>query len=163
MGWGAEDLERARFAGWVHDIGKIGIRDQFLYKEGPLTPEERRTLEEHTLIGERILATSTHGFERILPAVRHHHERWDGRGYPDGLAGESIPLLARMVGIADSFDAMTTERPYSRARGLEAAIAVLHEDAGTCFDPALVPLFARAVERERPGAAPAAAPRGPGR
>ncbi len=145
MGWKASDLERALFAGWVHDIGKIGIRDQYLFKASALTPEERTVLEQHTVIGERILRESTKGFEGIIPAVRSHHERWDGRGYPDALAFEHIPLLARMVGIADTFDAMTTARPYSQPKTWESAFEIIHAEAGQQFDPNLVPLFIDAI------------------
>ena len=146
MAWGAGEQERAQFAGWVHDIGKIGIRDELLFKPGKLEPHEWVALKEHPVIGERILASAARGMEGILPSVRHHHERWDGHGYPDGVAGETTPLLARMVGIADAFDAMTTNRPYRPRRSWEEAIAVLHAEAGRQFDPHLVPLFVEAIE-----------------
>jgi HD-GYP domain-containing protein (c-di-GMP phosphodiesterase class II) len=145
MGWKSSDLERALFAGWVHDIGKIGIRDQYLFKTGALNPEERVVLEQHTIIGERILKDSTKGFEGILPAVRSHHERWDGQGYPDNLSADEIPLLARMVGIADTFDAITTARPYSTPRTWQQAFEIIHREAGKQFDPGLVPLFIDAM------------------
>ncbi len=146
LGWTETEQERALFAGWVHDIGKIGIRDHYLYKEGRLTPEERRTVREHSVIGERILQTATRGFEEILPAVRNHHERWDGQGYPDGLSGENIPLLARMVGLADAFDAMTSSRPYAERRSWPEAFKVLQHEAGHQFDPALAPVFVELLE-----------------
>lgn len=145
LGWAAADLERALFAGFVHDIGKIGIRDVYLHKTGQLTPEERGVLEQHTVIGEKLLRNNTKGFEGILSAIRSHHERWDGRGYPDNLSGEEIPLLARMVGISDAFDAMTTARPYSTPKSWEQTFEILKKDAGTHFDPALVPLFIEAL------------------
>jgi putative nucleotidyltransferase with HDIG domain len=146
LGWSAADQERALFAGRVHDIGKIGIRDNFLDKAGPLTPDERRVLEQHTLIGAEIIAQSGKRLEAILVAVRSHHERWDGHGYPDGLTGDAIPLLARMVGIADTFDAMTTARPYSSPKTWEQAFATLREVAGTQFDPELVEPFITALQ-----------------
>jgi putative nucleotidyltransferase with HDIG domain len=147
--WKATDQERALFAGRVHDIGKIGIRDNFLDKRGPLTPEERAVLEQHTLIGFEIIQQSGKRLEAIAPAVRSHHERWDGRGYPDRLPAEDIPLLARMIGIADAFDAMTTARPYSVARSWERAFSVLREASGTQFDGALVEPFIEAVQEQR--------------
>ncbi len=149
LGWKETDQERALFAGWVHDIGKIGIRDHYLYKEGRLTTEERRIIEEHSIIGERILRTATRGFEEILPAVRNHHERWDGKGYPDGLAGDEIPVLARMVSIADAFDAMTTSRPYAPRRNWVEAFQVLQHESEHQFDPGLVPVLIAALVGER--------------
>ena len=149
MNWAQGDQERALFAGWVHDIGKIGIRDELLFKPGRLEPVEREKLQEHTVIGERILGTAPLGFEAILPAVRNHHERWDGNGYPDGISGETIPLLARMIGIADTFDAITTTRPYSQPRTWDQAFDILRAEAGKQFDPNLVPLFIEALEARR--------------
>ncbi len=146
LGWSETDQERALFAGWVHDIGKIGIRDTYLYKAGKLESEERRAVEEHTIIGERILQSATRGFEEIIPAVRHHHERWDGHGYPDGLFKSDIPLLARMVGIADAFDAMTTARLYAPRRSSTEAFAELEREAGKQFDPELIPVFINALQ-----------------
>ncbi len=146
LGWNAADQERALFAGRVHDIGKIGIRDDFLYKEGALTPEERRVLEQHTIMGSDIIQQSGKRLEAISPAVRSHHERWDGRGYPDGLSAEETPLLARMVGIADTFDAMTSARPYSSRKTWTRAFEILREVAGTQFDPALVEPFITALQ-----------------
>jgi HD-GYP domain-containing protein (c-di-GMP phosphodiesterase class II) len=146
LGWSETDQERALFAGWVHDIGKIGIRDTYLHKAGKLEPEERRAVEEHTIIGERILQSATRGFEEIMPAVRHHHERWDGQGYPDGLFKSDIPLLARMVGISDAFDAMTTTRLYAPRRNQIEAFAALEREAGKQFDPELIPVFINALQ-----------------
>jgi HD-GYP domain-containing protein (c-di-GMP phosphodiesterase class II) len=149
LGWVGADLERAMFAGWVHDIGKIGIRDIYLHKTGQLTPEERKVLEEHTVIGERLLRKNTRGFDVILSAIRSHHEKWDGSGYPDNLSGGQIPLLARMVGISDAFDAMTTARPYSTPKTWEQTFAILQKDIGTHFDPELVPLFIEAMSDQK--------------
>jgi response regulator RpfG family c-di-GMP phosphodiesterase len=148
--WSESEEERARFAGWVHDIGKIGIQDRYLLKPGPLTPEERKILEQHSVIGERILSSANES-DGLLPAVRHHHERWDGQGYPDKIAGENIPLLARMIGITDAFDAMTTTRLYAKRRPWTTAFNILREEAGKQFDPTLVPIFIRAVEGLEPG------------
>jgi HD-GYP domain-containing protein (c-di-GMP phosphodiesterase class II) len=149
IGWTGADLERAMFAGWVHDIGKIGVRDVYLNKTGVLTPEERKIFNEHTVIGERLLRNHTKGFDVILAAIRSHHEKWDGSGYPDGLVGEKIPLLARMVGISDAFDAMTTARSYSTPKSWEQGFAILQKDAGTHFDPSLVPLFIQAMSDQK--------------
>ena len=149
LGWSASDQERALFAGRVHDIGKIGIRDHFLEIKGPLTPAERAVLEQHSLIGFDIIQQCGKQLETIAPAVRSHHERWDGLGYPDGIAGDEIPLLARMVGIADAFDAMTTARSYSVAKTWERAFEVLREAAGTQFDAALVEPFITALKEQR--------------
>ena len=101
------------------------------------------------MIGEKLLRNNTKGFEGILSAIRSHHERWDGKGYPDGLCGEAIPLLARMVGISDAFDAMTTARPYSTPKSWEQAFEILQQDIGTHFDPDLVPLFIKAMSDEK--------------
>jgi putative nucleotidyltransferase with HDIG domain len=146
LGWSAADQERALFAGRVHDIGKIGIRDNFLDKAGPLNSDERKVLEQHTIIGAEIIMHSGKRLEAIQPAVRSHHERWDGQGYPDHLVGASIPLLARMVGIADTFDAITTARPYSSPKTWEDAFTILREVAGTQFDPELVEPFITALQ-----------------
>ncbi len=145
IGWEGADLERALFAGYVHDIGKIGISDIYIDKKGALTPEERHVFEQHTIIGEQILRDNTKGFEGILPAIRSHHEKWDGTGYPDKLAGETIPLLARIIGICDAFDAMTTARSYSIPKSWAEVFAILEHDAGSHFDPHLVPAFIAAM------------------
>jgi HD-GYP domain-containing protein (c-di-GMP phosphodiesterase class II) len=145
LGWNAAEQERALFAGRIHDIGKIGVKDDYLRKTGALTPEERRDLEQHTVIGDRIIRKSPR-LEAITSAVRSHHERWDGRGYPDGLVGADTPLLARMICIADTFDAMTTLRSYSEPKSWDRAFEVLREVAGTQFDPLLVEPFIAAVQ-----------------
>ena len=149
LGWSAADQERALFAGRVHDIGKIGIRDNFLDKKGPLTAEEWAVMEQHTLIGFDIIEQCGKQLEAIAPAVRSHHERWDGAGYPDGIVGEGIPLLARMVCIADAFDAMTTARPYAVVKTWDGAFAVLRQVAGSQFDAALVEPFIGALKERR--------------
>jgi response regulator RpfG family c-di-GMP phosphodiesterase len=124
----------------LHDIGKIGIPDAILLKPGPLTPAEWKVMRQHPEIGRQLV-------ERIpflrgaLPIVYHHHERWDGTGYPLGLRGEGIPLGARIFAVADAFDAMTFDRPYSRAISCEAARDEIRRCAGTHFDPAVVVTF----------------------
>jgi cyclic di-GMP phosphodiesterase len=111
----------------VHDIGKLAVPEHILLKPGPLTPEERRIMENHTIAGERICAP-LRSFRNVLPIIRHHHEKWDGSGYPDGLKGEQIPLTARILQITDIYDALTTDRPYRKALSREKAIAILREE-----------------------------------
>ena len=125
----------------LHDIGKVGIPDVILQKPGPLTLEERRIMEGHAALGAQIIAgvrmLDGHG----AAIVRHHHERWDGTGYPDGLAGDRIPLAARIFAVADALDAMTSDRPYRDGGSWDSAIAEIERGAGTQFDPAIVASF----------------------
>ncbi len=135
------------FGALLHDIGKIGVSDAILNKPGPLSREEWAEMRLHPLIGERIcepLATAS----QFSSIVRHHHERWDGAGYPDGLRGELIPMGARIVGLVDAFDAIIHERPYRAARSIEEAVEELRREAGAQFDPDLVRLFLPLVEQE---------------
>lgn len=140
--------EELAFASLLHDVGKIGISERILLKPGRLTPEERSVVELHPRIGFR-LVEQVPGMEAIAPVVLHHHERWDGTGYPARLKGEQIPLGARVVGVADAFSAMTEQRPYRDRMSLEAACAELERCAGSQFDPRVVGLFVSEV-RERP-------------
>jgi ribonuclease P protein subunit RPR2 len=131
----------------LHDIGKLAIPDAILFKPGPLTAEERKEIERHTVLGSQILD----GIEFLGDAklvVRSHHERWDGGGYPDGLRGDEIPLAARVFCVADTFDALTTDRPYRSASSFEAARALIAEASGTQFDPAVVEAFATIEDAE---------------
>jgi diguanylate cyclase (GGDEF)-like protein len=132
-------------AGDLHDVGKLGIPDEIITKAGPLTDGEWEFMRQHTVMGERIIAAAGPSLARIAPLVRASHERWDGKGYPDGLAGEEIPLGARIITICDSFRAMLSERPYKRSMSLEDAVAELRRCAGTQFDPRLVGVFCRLV------------------
>ncbi|MGE4506480.1 MAG: HD domain-containing phosphohydrolase [Desulfovibrionaceae bacterium] len=126
----------------MHDVGKIGIPDKILLKPGPLTAEERLTMQSHTTIGGRIIGTHASPLLRTARDVAlTHHEKWDGGGYPRGLAGEDIPLVGRIVAVADVFDALTSRRPYKEAWSMERAVAELERGAGGHFDPALVPAF----------------------
>ncbi|MHB1341136.1 MAG: diguanylate cyclase [Coriobacteriia bacterium] len=134
-------------AALLHDIGKIGISDRVLRKKGPLTPAELRHVREHPALGEKILS-STH-LDEILPWVRHHHERYDGSGYPDGMVAEHIPFESRLLSICDAYDAMTSGRPYRSALSSTAAIQELDLCIGTQFDPALTEAFIRMVGRRR--------------
>ena len=123
-----EDLRVAlRRGGLVHDIGKLAVPEHILLKPGPLTPEERKIMEQHTIIGERI-CTPLRSFRHVLPIIRHHHEKWDGSGYPDGLEREQIPLTARILQITDIYDALTTDRPYRKALHLENAFTIMREE-----------------------------------
>jgi HD-GYP domain-containing protein (c-di-GMP phosphodiesterase class II) len=124
----------------LHDIGKIGISDSILLKPGSLTPEEWVVMRSHPEIGRQILEGIPF-LRDAIPVVRHHHERWDGTGYPLGLAGTAIPLGARIFAVADAFDAMTFDRPYSKAISLEAARDRIRDSAGTHFDPDVVATF----------------------
>jgi len=142
-----DDLEQEALAygALLHDVGKIGIPEAILHKPGQLNAQEWTVLRRHPEIGERIcrpLGSSS----RFLPIVRHHHERWDGGGYPDGLAGELIPVGARIVGVVDAFDAMTHDRPYRAARSTGDALDEIRREAGRQFDPGLASLFIENVE-----------------
>jgi len=134
--------------GFLHDIGKVSVPDSILNKPGPLTEEEWRVMRAHTVHGEMI-CRPLKTLARVLPIIRHHHERWDGSGYPDGLRGEQIPLLARILQIADIFDALTSERPYKPALSVQEALAVLEEETRRGWrDPSLVALFRRLCQGE---------------
>jgi diguanylate cyclase (GGDEF)-like protein len=132
-------------AGDLHDVGKLGIPDEIITKPGPLSEEEWDFMKQHTVMGEQIIAAAGPSLERIGPLVRASHERWDGKGYPDGLAGEEIPLGARIITICDSFRAMLDERVYKEAMSLADALEELRRCAGTQFDPGLVDVFCRLV------------------
>lgn len=140
-----DQLEALSYGAVFHDIGKIGIPESILNKPGPLTPEERAVMERHTVIGEQILAPLEF-LHPVLPIVRHEHERWDGQGYPDGLAGDEIPLGARIIFVCDAFHAMTSDRPYRKAVDRDEAIRRLRAARGTQFDPAVVDAFLVAIE-----------------
>ncbi len=127
VGLDAQEIAALRLGGFLHDIGKVGIPDNILLKPGPLTPEEYTRMKEHTVIGDR-LCGELRSLRRVRPIVRHHHERQDGSGYPDGLQGDAVPLLAQIMGVVDVFDALTTPRPYKRALPLEKAHAMLLEE-----------------------------------
>jgi putative nucleotidyltransferase with HDIG domain len=136
-----EERERlAHLCGLVHDVGKIGLPPGLLEKPGPLTLEERRQMEEHPAIGERILA-KVDNYAEIAKIVRHHHERVDGAGYPDGLAKDDIPLIARILAVADAYDAMTSDRPYRDAMSSDVARLRLAQGVGTQFDTGVVAAF----------------------
>ncbi len=141
-GMSAAEADRVRIAGLVHDVGKIGVPEAVLCKAGKLTDEEFDAIKKHPEIGERILHDIPQ-MEDVLPGVLHHHERYDGRGYPRGLSGENIPLMGRIIAIADTFDAMSSTRSYRSAMPREKVLAELVRSAGTQLDPTLVPLFVK--------------------
>ncbi|MGW0754185.1 HD-GYP domain-containing protein [Streptomyces sp. NPDC002587] len=146
LGMAEDRLEAVRIAGILHDVGKLGVPTRLLRKDGPLTPEERRVIELHPEYGHEMVRGI--GFlGEARSAILHHHERVDGSGYPYGLTGDQIPVLARVVAVADAFDAMTSTRSYSRARPVEAALAELARCAGAQFDPAMVGALTGAVGR----------------
>jgi putative nucleotidyltransferase with HDIG domain len=141
----AEERTALRRSGLLHDVGKIGVQDQILLKAGPLTEEEWGAIRRHPVIGYGIVKDL--GFLRqSLAGVHHHHERWDGKGYPDGLKGSAIPLQARIIGVADAFDAMTSDRAYRKGFSLEFAIATILKEAGSQFDPEVVRAFESRIE-----------------
>ena len=146
LGLRGRDLELLQVAGTLHDMGKIAIPEAILNKPGKLSHEETEVMRRHPAIGARILE-GIDGLEDAAPLVLHHHERWDGRrdghhpGYPAGLAGEQIPLASRIISVVDTFDAMTTDRPYRKAPGIERARAVLREERGKQFDSRVVDCF----------------------
>jgi putative two-component system response regulator len=143
-----EALIALRFGALLHDVGKVGVDEMIIRKGGPLTPAEYRLMQQHTLIGERIVQPLRLA-AAVGPIVRHHHERWDGRGYPDGLAGHAIPLGARIVAVADAYDAMTTQRPYNRALAADEAVERLCAGAGIYWDPQVVGLFIEWLQSAR--------------
>jgi HD-GYP domain-containing protein (c-di-GMP phosphodiesterase class II) len=147
LGLAAKEVSTLRNAVYLHDIGKIGISDAILLKPGPLTMEERQVIQKHPLIGSRIvepLALSLQEKEIILL----HHERWDGKGYPQGLSGEDIPFLCRLASLADVYDALTTDRPYRRKFSSDEALREIKTQAGRQFDPDLAQEFAGFMKTE---------------
>ena len=138
-----QDLLRA---GLLHDIGKVNIPPEILYKPGKLTPEEYELMKMHPIYGEEIVRPIK-SLRYLCPVIRGHHERWDGTGYPDGLAGEKIPLASRIISVVDVFDALATERPYKRAMEIENVESVLRDGSGTFFDPFLVDVFLDVLQK----------------
>jgi putative two-component system response regulator len=140
MGLTKSEIEKIRLAGLIHDIGKIGVRETVLNKPGKVNASEYRHIVSHSDIGEHILKPIVED-EAILKAVRHHHERYDGTGYPDQLAGEEIPLAARILAVADTYDAIISGRPYRAAESIQTARAEIQYYRGTQFDPMVVDAF----------------------
>lgn len=148
LGLADDVVEAARLAGRLHDIGKIGTREAVLNKHGPLSPEENEHIKQHVLIGSQLLAPIDE-LRPILGGVRNHHERWDGSGYPDGLKGEEIPLLARIIGAVEIYDALCTSRPYQEKMSPYEAVQRMGEFAGSALDPRVYASLAEVVRRRR--------------
>jgi len=149
LGLSDETMRVIRIGGLLHDVGKIGVPDEILRKPGRLTPEEYEVMKRHARIGA-IMVSAVPGMEEILDAVASHHERWDGNGYPDALAGEDIPLLGRILAVGDAFSAMTTDRPYRKGLDPLVALEEIRANAGTQFDPAMVQAFLMAAAKYLP-------------
>jgi putative two-component system response regulator len=145
MGLAEGERETLRMAAFLHDLGKVGVPTDLLRKPGPLAPDEKRIVEQHPVIGSGLLAPLDLPAAVSL-ALRHHHEWWNGRGYPDGIGAEGIPLPARIIGVADAFDAMTSDRPYRRTPGRDHAAAELRRWAGVQFDPEISKEFLLCLE-----------------
>jgi len=140
LGLGEDRLESLVYGALLHDIGMIGIENEILQKKGPLSPEENQSMRRHPLIGVKIVEGVDFFMDKI-PMIRHHHEHFDGSGYPDGLSGEAIPLEARIILVSDAFDAMTSLRPHRQAIALEKALEELEKGKGKQFDPKIVEIF----------------------
>ena len=161
VGCGLSETELGvlNIAASLHDIGKIGIPDQVLLKLSQLDEAEREKMNQHSEIGERILAaTDLDGSQRASLVIRHHHEHYDGRGYPDKLSGEEIPICSRIISIADSYDAMAVTRAYHPARTHQEIMAILHEETGGKHDPELMRVFFEIIESSEFNAAKSPVP-----
>jgi response regulator RpfG family c-di-GMP phosphodiesterase len=146
MGLGDEVVEQIRMAGRLHDIGKIGVREEILNKEGPLTAEEYELVKQHVEVGSQILAPLVH-LGDVIAFVRGHHERWDGKGYPDHLQGDTIPLGGRILAASEIFDALTTARPYQEKMPPDVAVTRMRDLAGSVLDPEICRALEAAVQR----------------
>jgi len=149
-GLAPDEVERVKQASILHDLGKIGISEKILFKKTKLTAREYEEIKGHPQIGADILRP-IHFFHSIIPLILHHHERWDGKGYPYGLKGEEIPLGARIIALADTYEALTSNRRYRKACSQKKAIQKIQEVSGTQFDPEIVALFLRVIEKEQQG------------
>jgi putative nucleotidyltransferase with HDIG domain len=148
LGFSPQRLERLEIASLLHDIGKIGVEAFILSKPAALDELELMAIRHHPLLGIRILE-SVKQLADVLPFIRHHHERYDGKGYPDGLRGEDIPLEGRILAVADSFDAMTSHRPYRKAMSVQEAINEMRDKSDSQFDPQIVQVFCTILERDK--------------
>jgi HD-GYP domain-containing protein (c-di-GMP phosphodiesterase class II) len=148
MDLGKERLKELEISAILHDVGKIGVPDKILGKPGKLTDEEYAFMKRHPEFGASIIQPIAQ-LQKLIPYILHHHERYDGKGYPSGLKGEGIPLMARIICIADSFDAITTDRPYRKKRSTKMAFEELERCSGTQFDPKLVPIFIEEFQNQK--------------
>jgi len=144
------ELQLLRKAAILHDVGKIGVNESVLLKPGSLSADEFNHMKSHTVIGERICRPLQQD-KLILEVIRHHHERYDGKGYPDGLAGEDIPIAARIMAVVDAYDALTSDRPYRKRLSQEQAVQILKQEAGKQFDPKIAIAFVSMLETGRLG------------
>ena len=139
-------LEDLRMAAWLHDIGKIGIRDKVLNKPGKLSLDEFEEIKSHPVKGAEILS-EVPSFRKMVPWVKYHHEHWDGSGYPEGLKGKQIPLEARIIGVVDVYDALTTQRAYRKAFSPEMALQIMKNESGKSFDPVVLAAFLDVIDK----------------
>ena len=153
MGLAPEDVERIRLSALLHDVGKIGVDDRIIRKPTALTEEEFEAMKTHPIKGAAIMSAIPQ-LADVIPGMKYHHEKWTGGGYPEGLSGEQIPLQARIVSVADTFDAMTTTRPYQKAMEIDFVVDRIRQFAGVRYDPRVVQAFLRAYEKGRPDADP---------
>jgi len=152
LGLTDEDLTALRRGGYLHDLGKVAVPEVILLKPGPLTPEQREAMQQHPVVGEEI-CRPLRSLQAVLPIIRHHHERMDGSGYPDGLRGEAIPVTARILQVVDVYDALTTDRPYRRAGSKTSALTTLEAEARAgWWDPEVVTVFRQVVNGAGGGA-----------
>jgi HD-GYP domain-containing protein (c-di-GMP phosphodiesterase class II) len=154
LGLSAEELDRLRISALLHDVGKIGVDDRVLKKPGALTPEEFQLMKQHPSKGANIMRPVAQ-LKDVLPGIELHHEHIDGKGYPYGLKGEEIPLMARIIAVSDTLDAMTTNRPYQSAREIDDALQVIRKIAGSKFDVKVVEALEAVVQSGKLRAAPA--------
>jgi len=152
FGWDTRQLRELEISATLHDLGKVGIPDHILHKEGPLDPAESALMRRHPEYGWAILR-QVPGFEWVAIYILHHHERWDGTGYPGKLSGEEIPLGARIIAVVDAFHAMISDRPYRKGLSMEQACARLEEASGSQFDPGVIAVFLDYAQQQyaRPG------------
>ncbi len=146
LGLTQQEIEQIKYAGLLHDVGKIGVKETILNKPGRLTPEEFEEIKRHPELGARIISDVPF-LKSLVPMVRHHHEFFGGGGYPDGIAGEQIPFGARILTVADAFEAMTSDRPYRKSMALERAIEILESEKGRQFDPDIVTAFLKILQQ----------------
>ena len=145
-GFTISELKILYYAATLHDIGKLSVPEHILKKPGKLTKDEWMIIYSHPVVSEEIIRLNT-SLTDPLPSIRHHHERYDGNGYPDRLKGKSIPLAARIIAVADAFDAITSTRPYNKAVSITVAARTLQEEAGTQFDPSVVEAFIKLLQK----------------
>ena len=145
---GQEDINNLQYAAMLHDLGKIGIPDKILHKKGKLSQAEYQKIKSHPLIGAEIVR-DIHFLKDVVPMIMYHHERFDGFGYSAGLRGKEIPLGARIIAIADVYQALVSDRPYRKAYSKKDALQIIQEGAGTQFDPNIVEAFLKIIQEEK--------------